>query len=145
MAAEGVRVATPRARSVVGGTLLIVGVLMGAQWLFFLATGSVEELETAPRAIAFHLAAEAVTAVLLVVAGVGLLRGVGERLGLIATGALLYTVINSAGYFAERSEWPMVAMFGVLLVVAVGCAALLALPRSAAGPPPAKARIGLSR
>jgi hypothetical protein len=54
-------------------------------------------------------------------------------------------VINSAGYFAERSEWPMVAMFGVLLVVAVGCAAVLALPRSAAGPPPAEARVGLSR
>jgi peptidoglycan biosynthesis protein MviN/MurJ (putative lipid II flippase) len=137
--------ATPRARSLVGWTLLTVGVLMGAQWLFFLATGSVEELETAPRAIAFHLAAETVTAVLLVVAGAGLLRGVGERLGQIATGALLYTVINSAGYFADRGEWPMVAMFGVLLVVAVGCAALLVLRPSAAGPPPVEARAGLTR
>ena len=107
--------ATRRARSLVGWTLLIVGVLMAAQWLFFLATGSVAELQSAPRAIAFHLAAESVTAVLLVVAGVGLVRGgggVGESVGLIASGALLYTVINSAGYFAERGEWAMVAMFG---------------------------------
>ena len=101
--------------------------------------------ETAPRAVAFHLAAETVTALLLVVAGVGRLRGVGERLGLVASGALLYTVINSAGFFAERSEWPMVAMFGVLLVVAVGCAALLALRPSVVGPPPVEARPGFTR
>jgi hypothetical protein len=125
--------AMTRARPLVGWTLLIVGALMGAQWLFFLATGSVEELQTAPRAIAFHLAAETVTAVLLVAAGLGLLRGEGERLALIATGALLYTVINSAGYFADRGAWPMVAMFGVLLVVTLGCAALLALRRSEPG------------
>ena len=115
--------------------LLIVGVLMAAQWLFFLATGSVEELKSAPRAIAFHLAAESVTAVLLVIAGVSLVRGahgVGVSLGLIAFGALLYTVINSAGYFAERGEWAMVAMFGVLLVVALGSAALLTLRPGAA-------------
>jgi hypothetical protein len=89
----------------------------------------VEELQSAPRAIAFHLAAESLTALLLVMAGASLVRGggTGESVGLIASGALLYTVINSAGYFAERGAWAMVAMFGVLLVVAVGSAALLAL------------------
>jgi hypothetical protein len=127
----GVRMATPRAHVLVGWTLLIVGQLMGGQWLFFLASGSVGELQTAPRAIAFHLMAEASTAALLVVAGVRLARrGRGERLGLLATGALLYTVINSAGYFAERDAWAMVAMFGVLLVVTVTCAALLTVRRA---------------
>ncbi len=39
-------------------------------------------------------------------------------LGLAASGMLLYTVINSSGYFAELGQWPMVGMFAVLLAVA---------------------------
>jgi hypothetical protein len=131
--------ATRRERSLVGWTFLIVGVLMAAQWLFFLATGSVEEVQSAPRAIAFHLAAESLTALLLVIAGASLVRGggTGESVGLIASGALLYTVINSAGYFAERGACAMVAMFAVLLVVAVGSAATLALRLPEPRPPDA--------
>jgi hypothetical protein len=74
-----------------------------------------------------------------VIAGASLVRGggTGESVGLIASGALLYTVINSAGYFAERGAWAMVAMFGVLLVVAVGSAATLALRLPEPRPPDA--------
>ena len=38
---------------------------------------------------------------------------------LVALGMLLYTVIVSPGYFAQRGEWPLVAMFGVLLLSAL--------------------------
>ncbi len=32
---------------------------------------------------------------------------------------LLYTVIVSPGYFAQKREWPMVGMFAVLLALAL--------------------------
>jgi hypothetical protein len=114
-------------RSFVAWTLVIVGVLMAAQWFGFLVTGSVPELHTQPVAIGFHLVAEAATAVLLVIAGVGLLRGLATapRVGSIAVGMLIYTVINSAGYFGEQGAWGMVAMFGALLLVAIASAAAL--------------------
>jgi hypothetical protein len=98
---------------------IVVGALMAIQWLFFLATGNVPELETEPLAIAFHLVAELATAIALILAGVGLLRRVRWALpvSLAALGMLLYTVINSAGYFAEQGVWAMVAMFGVLLIL----------------------------
>ncbi len=96
-----------------------VGALMGLQWGFFLATGNVPELETEPLAIAFHLAAELATAIALIVAGSSLLRRARwvRPVTLLALGMLLYTVINSAGYFAEQGVWGMVGMFGVLLVL----------------------------
>ena len=42
---------------------LVVGVSMIGQWLLFLLTGQVPELETEPLRIRFHLAAEFVTAI----------------------------------------------------------------------------------
>jgi hypothetical protein len=39
---------------------------MLAQWTFFISAGQVPEVRTAPIALAFHLVAEAATAILLI-------------------------------------------------------------------------------
>lgn len=99
----------------------VIGVMMLAQWTFFLAAGQVPELRTEPFRIAFHLAAEGVTALLLIAAGIMLFRGIcgGARLALVANGALIYTAIVSPGYFAQQGQWALVAMFAVILALAV--------------------------
>jgi hypothetical protein len=109
---------------------LAVGGLMVVQWLVSLASGGVPELETQPFAIGFHLAAEALTAALLAAAGIGLLRRVAwwKGVALVALGALLYTVVNSSGYFAEAGVWPMVGVFAVLAVVALTAVRALLTP-----------------
>jgi hypothetical protein len=100
---------------------LLVGVLMIAQWGFFLFSNQVPELRTEPVAVSFHLAAEGATAAALIAAGVGLLRGKpwARTTALVALGMLLYTVIVSPGYFAQQGAWPLVLMFAGLLVLAV--------------------------
>ncbi|MBN2406048.1 MAG: hypothetical protein JXE06_10765 [Coriobacteriia bacterium] len=100
---------------------LIVGVLIIAQWGFFLATGQVPELQSEPYRIAFHLVGEAITAIVLIGAGVGLLKRClwGRSLALVAYGLLVYTMIVSPGYFAQSGDWPFVVMFVVLLTMAV--------------------------
>jgi len=102
-------------------TAIIIGVVMLLQWGFFLLSGQVPELETEPVRIAFHLAAEAVTALSLILAGWLLIQGHprGRELGLVAFGMLIYTVIVSPGYFAQQGAWPLVAMFAVLLFLAI--------------------------
>ncbi len=107
---------------------LLVGLLMVAQWVFFLVTGQVPELHTEPIRITFHLVAESVTAVSLMIVGMGLLRtkSWGRSAGLFAPGLLVYTAIASPGYFAQTDEWPMVAMFGVLVGLAAASVAVLA-------------------
>ena len=100
---------------------LVVGAGMIGQWLFFLATGQVPELETEPLRIRFHLAAELTTAIALLTSGIALLtdQAWGRWFHLLAVGMLLYTVIVSPGYFAEKGQWAFVAMFAVLLLLAL--------------------------
>ena len=99
---------------------LCVGVLMLLQWAFFLLTGNVPELQTAPWSIAFHLAAEFLTAILLIISGMMLIRKhlLGKHIFLLAVGMVVYAMVNSAGYFAQSGDWIFVMMFGVLLVLA---------------------------
>ena len=103
----------------IGWYSVVIGLLMLGQWGFFLAAGQVPEAQTAPMALAFHLAAEAATALMLLASGVALLRalGWGQRASLAALGMLTYTVIVSPGYFAQKGVWPLVFMFAALLVL----------------------------
>lgn len=90
---------------------------MIAQWAASIATASVPEFQTAPWAIGFHLAAEALTALGLIVAGVAVLKSWrwGAQALLVALGMVIYSEVVSPGYFAQQSQWALVAMFAVLL------------------------------
>lgn len=107
---------------------IFVGVLILAQWAFFLAAGQVPELQTEPYRIALHLAAEFATAVGLIIAGIALLRRApwGAKAYLVFAGMLIYSVIASPGYFAQQGQWALIGMFAILLVLAFVSIALLA-------------------
>ncbi|MEF8975189.1 MAG: hypothetical protein V5A21_03050 [Halapricum sp.] len=109
---------TGRGRLLRAGYILLVGVFMIVFWAGLALTGGIPELDTAPVEIGYHLVAELLTASALVAAGLGILRGYewGSRLYPVALGLLLYTVINSAGYYAALGNVPMVGMFSVLTV-----------------------------
>jgi hypothetical protein len=87
----------------------------------------VPELKTEPLRIRFHLAAEFATAIALLVGGIALLTGQtwGRWFYLLATGMLLYTVIVSPGYFAEKGQWAFVGMFAIVLLLALVSIALV--------------------
>jgi peptidoglycan/LPS O-acetylase OafA/YrhL len=99
---------------------LVTGAGILGIWPVLLLAGEVPEIAAGQRDIWFHMAAEAVAGALLLAAGWRLLRrhDTGARLlSAFALGALLYTGVNSAGYYAELGEWvPMVMLagFGVL-------------------------------
>lgn len=96
---------------------IIVGALMCGQWIFFLATGAVPEVQSEPIRIALHLAAEFFTAACLILSGVALLRKAprAKDFALLSSGMLTYTVIVSPGYFAQQGQWSLVGMFAILL------------------------------
>ena len=96
---------------------ILVGLLMAGQWIFFLASGQVPELQSEPWRIAFHLLAEGATALGLILGGTALLRRAtwARPVYLVTTGMLLYSLIVSPGYFAQLGQWPLVGMFAALL------------------------------
>ena len=101
---------------------ILVGLLMLAQWGFFLASGQVPELKSEPYRIAFHLAAELITALGLIASGIALLRKQpwSTAAYLFFSGMLAYSVIASPGYFAQHGQWVLVIMFfGLLVLVAM--------------------------
>lgn len=123
----------------VGVYELTVGVAVLLWWAFALATGSVPEIDDGDAAIWFHLTAEGLMALALLTAGLLLLRRhyLGRSLSGFALGALLYSTVNSAGYFAESGEGPLVGMFFVLFVGAVIAAWRLLTAREGLSPAPA--------
>lgn len=103
---------------------LVTGVAIAGLWVMLLATSQVPEIPAGEIDIWFHLLAEFLTAGLLITAGLASFRaeeGARSR-SLLALGALLYTTVNSAGYYAGSGEWPIVAMFTVLALATAGAA-----------------------
>ena len=100
---------------------IIVGLLIFGQWAFFLITRQVPELKTERVRVLFHIADEFLTAAVLIVSGVGLLAQQSWAAAIypVAAGMLLYTILVSSGYFAQKHVWPIVGMFAVLLVLTV--------------------------
>ncbi len=98
---------------------IVVGISMITMWMMFYFTGSIPELTSEPARITLHLAAELTTAIALIVGGWGLLKFTlwGEKLYLLATGALIYTMIQSPGYYLQTGEIGFVVMFAVLLML----------------------------
>ena len=104
-----------------------VGTLIVLQWIFFLVSGSVPELQTAPWEIGHHISAELLLALALLTGGVATLKSMrwGQRLLLVALGMAIYSEINSPGYFAQRGQWALVMMFAMLLFGAMWSAVSL--------------------
>ena len=108
--------------------MITVGVMIISLWVMLISTGSVTEFTEEPLDISFHIAAEFLTAVLLLSSGIGLIKKNkwSMQLSYISLGALLYTIINSSGYYAQRSEPVFLIMFGVLFIFTSTILVLLA-------------------
>jgi hypothetical protein len=106
---------------------ILIGFLMLAQWTFSILSGGVPEFETAPWAIAFHLAAEFSTALMLILGGLAALKSLGWARPILLTGLgmVIYSEIASPGYYAQQSQWAFVAMFAVFLFGAVVAVTLI--------------------
>ena len=94
---------------------------MIGQWTVSLVSKQVPEIEEEPIRIAFHIAAEMVTALCLIAAGIGLLTSPswGVLVFPIALGMLFYTAIVSPGYFAQQGQWIWLGIFLTLIILGI--------------------------
>jgi len=100
---------------------LIVGVGMILQWIMSYIAKEIPELNTEPIRIWFHIAAEMITAVCLLISGIGILLAIpwAGNLYLVSMGMLFYTSIVSPGYFAQQGKWGWLGMFGVIILLGI--------------------------
>lgn len=105
---------------------IVIGTLMVIQWTVTILKKQVAGPETGSTGrgrveMAFHWTAEAITAVLLIVSGIGMLleSDWGLAMFLVGIGMLIYTAVNSPGYFAQQRKWSMGTLFVVILAFTV--------------------------
>ena len=100
---------------------MIVGVGMIGQWIASFAKKQIPELQSEPIRIWFHIVGEMVTALTLIIGGIGLLTGSpwSSPVYFVATGMLIYTTIVRPGYFAQKGQWIWVVIFGTLIILSV--------------------------
>jgi hypothetical protein len=89
-------------------------------WTLDVRSGALRRPDRQLIEIALHLTAEFVTATLLVAGGIVVLADGRTVVLAIALGMLLYTVIQSPGYFVSRREWAPVGLFALVGVATVG-------------------------
>ena len=104
---------------------IVVGLAMIGIWMMLLITGQDPELQnslqTEPIAVGLHLAAEFLTAIILLIGGFGLIadRGWAVKVFLLSMGFLMYSVLNASGFYGQRGDLPFIGMFAAILTLAV--------------------------
>lgn len=100
---------------------IIIGLGIIGLWLMLILTKQVPELKSEPIAIKFHITAEITMGTLSILSGIFLLIGVSwaNYFFSFAIGLVIYAVINSAGYYAQRNQWLFVIMFAIILIASV--------------------------
>jgi hypothetical protein len=118
--------------TVIGVLALVVGVGIVGLWIALLVTHQVPEIETGDRAIRFHITAEFLLGISLMIGGSLLLLNGEEHsariLASAALGGMVYSAVNSSGYYAAKGSWPVVGALIVLSVIGVLSVGILMLP-----------------
>jgi len=97
---------------------LIIGTSIIALWIMLFTTGQIPELKTEPINIMIHVISEVLTAVMLIITGIAIIKKskIAPKLFCVASGMLLYSVINAAGYYGQNGDTAMIIMFAVIFI-----------------------------
>jgi hypothetical protein len=108
---------------------IIIGIAMLCMWIFLLGKREVPDLTTKPTQIFFHLIAEFLTSIMLLVGGFGLFtdQSWGTVIFYIAIGMVIYSTINAAGFYGQLKDWPMFIMLIVFTIISLLITTLIIL------------------
>ena len=109
--------------------IIIIGIAMLSMWVFLLGKREVPELTTKPTQIYFHLVAELLTSIALIIGGIGLImnQSWGVALFFISIGMAIYSTLNAAGFYGQLKDWPIFIILLVFTIISLIFAALIIL------------------
>ncbi|MDB4584296.1 hypothetical protein N9164_14180 [Draconibacterium sp.] len=92
---------------------IFLGILVLLMWGFILLT---EPIRDGKNEMIFHLLSEILMAALCITSGLLLIKNGQQNLNIAAHAMVIYSVINAAGYYFEKNEFLMTAMFFILFI-----------------------------
>ena len=100
---------------------ILIGVSIIGMWTILYIIGSIPEFDKEPIRIGMHLFAEIAAGIILILGAYGLLSNKrwGYNIYLISMGMLIYTLLVSPGYYAEKGNYLFVAMFAIILFFSI--------------------------
>ncbi len=109
--------------------IILIGIAMLCMWLLLLIKREVPDLKTKPTQIFFHLIAEFLTSIMLIIGGIGYFMNQpwGVALFFIAVGMVIYSTINAAGFYGQLKDWPMFITLIVFTFISLLITALILL------------------
>jgi len=90
---------------------IILGIAILGMWTFLILSGDINEGKSE---ISFHLFSEFLMAILCIAGGILYLRIKYKYMLIMANAMVVYSVINAAGYYAEKGIIPAVPAFTAL-------------------------------
>lgn len=108
-------------RTLVAAYSITMGIVVAVFWTVLWATGSIPDIMMKPWEMVMHLTAEFTMAALLFVSGLGLWFGAhwALRMNMFASGMLVYSLIQTPGYYLQRDAMIFVLMFAVAFLMAL--------------------------
>ncbi len=108
---------------------ILIGIAMLFMWFLLLIKREVPELTTKPTQIYFHLLAEFVTSIILIIGGIGLImnQSWGVAIFFISIGMAIYSTINAAGFYGQLKDWPMFITLIVFTIISLLITSLIVL------------------
>lgn len=108
---------------------ILIGIAMFCMWLLLLIKKEVPELSTKPTQLYFHLIAEFITSIILIIGGIGLImnQSWGVAIFFIAIGMAIYSTINAAGFYGQLKDWPMFITLIVFTIISLLITSLIVL------------------
>lgn len=102
----------------VGYCCILFGILVILMWSILLVAGETDGGQTE---IMIHLVSEFLMAGISITAGILLLQRVraGRHLAFMALGMLVYSELNTIGYYADIGQWNFVFLFSVLILISL--------------------------
>ncbi len=97
---------------------IFLGSTVLAMWVFLLMNDFVSE---GLKEMIFHLVSEVIMAFLCIAGGVNYIKRRKSIILIAAHAMVVYSVLNAAGYYFEKGETIVTAVFGILLLLSVIC------------------------
>jgi len=101
--------------------LIFTGISIIGLWIMLGLTNQIIEFETEPISIVFHIFIEISMGLIAIIGGVFMLKGFkySREIQLFVLGMVVYSVVNSSGYYGDLGEYIMIFMFGILLIISI--------------------------
>ena len=99
---------------------ILAGIALIAYWAMLYKKKELEEITMEPTRAAIHVGSDLLTSALLIIGGIAVLANQPWSFAVyfLSMGFLIYSLLNFVGFYAQQKDWPLLAFFVLLALVA---------------------------